>query len=135
MQNLRTGREERAMANAVLSIEVRDVLSRSVVNGNVLVLPEGQLDRKLYEAVNKALTNAGGKWKRGTGHVFPSEVAPKLAAMLGSGVSVDEKKRDQTFFTQFALASQVAALAEVEGEDVIEPSAGRGALADCCMEL
>lgn len=121
------------MANVTLTNEVRDVLERAEVSGNVLVLPEVQLDRELYEAVNKALTNAGGKWKRGIGHVFTSDVAPKLAAMLGTGVSVDEKKRDQAFFTSRALADRVAARADVAGEHVLEPSAGNGALADACM--
>lgn len=121
------------MANTVLTKDVRDVLSRSTVQGNVIMLPEGQLDRKLYEAVNKALTNAGGKWKRGVGHVFPSDAGPKLTAMLGSGVSVDEKKRDQAFFTPPELAHQVVNLADVFGAMVLEPSAGRGALADACM--
>jgi predicted RNA methylase len=122
------------MADTKLSTEVKDVLSRSVINGNVLVLPEGQLDRKLYEAVNKALTSAGGKWKRGQGHIFPSDAAPKLAAMLGSGVSVDEKKRDQSFFTPLDLAEEVVDIADVRGCDVLEPSAGRGALVTACLD-
>jgi predicted RNA methylase len=122
------------MADTILSSEVRGVLSRATTSGNVLVLPEGQLDRKLYEAVNKALTNAGGKWKRGTGHVFASDAAPKLSAMLGTGVAVDEKKRDQSFFTPRELALRVATLAEVAGYDVLEPSAGLGALALACMD-
>jgi predicted RNA methylase len=67
------------------------------------------------------------------GHVFPTEAAPKLAAMLGTGIAVDEKKRDQAFFTPRALADQVAARADVAGEHVLEPSAGNGALADACM--
>lgn len=121
------------MANAILTDEVKDVLSRATTHQNVLILPEGQLERDLYEQVDKALKNAGGRWKRGTGHVFPSDASPKLAAMLGSGVSVDEKKRDQSFFTPEALAVRVVALANVQGQVVLEPSAGRGALADVCM--
>lgn len=121
------------MADAILTSEVKDVLSRATTDGNVLFLPEGQLDWKLYEAVNKALTNAGAKWKTRVGHVFPTAAAPKLAAMLNSGVSVDEKKRDQAFFTPDHLAEAVAGMAEVKGHNVLEPSAGRGALADACM--
>jgi predicted RNA methylase len=121
------------MANAVLTDEVKDVLRRATVEGNVLYLPEGQLDRKLYEAVNKALANAGGKWKTRVGHVFPSDAAPKLAAMLGTGVSIDEKKRDQAFFTPVPLAEYVVKLADVRGHVVLEPSAGQGAIADACM--
>lgn len=121
------------MADTVLTNEVKDVLRRATVDGNVLFLPEGQLDRKLYEAVNKALANAGGKWQTRVGHVFPTAAAPKLAAMLGTGVSVDERKRDQAFFTPGDLAIRVVALANVQGQIVLEPSAGRGALADVCM--
>lgn len=121
------------MANMILTDEVKDVLSRATVDGNVLYLPEEQLDRKLYEAVNKALTNAGGKWKTRVGHVFPSNAAPKLAAMLGTGVSVDEKKRDQAFFTPDDLADHVAELADVRGCDVLDPEAGRGALVRACL--
>lgn len=120
------------MANVKLSDEVRAVLERATVDGNVLYLPEGQLDRKLYEAVNKALTNAGGKWKTRVGHVFPTDAAPKLAAMLGTGVSVDEKKRDQAFFTPEELGKRVATVADVVGCSVLEPSAGSGQLALAC---
>lgn len=121
------------MADAILSDEVRAVLARATTDGNVLYLPEGQLDRKLYEAVNKALTNAGGKWKTRVGHVFSTDAAPKLAAMLEAGKSVDEKKRDQAFFTPPELAAHVVSLADVRGRGVLEPSAGRGALVDACM--
>src|SRR6267142_4481991 len=122
------------MADVQIEPDVRGVLSRATVAGNVLILPEGQLDRKLYEAVNKALTNAGGKWKRGIGHVFPVDATAKLAAMLGTGVSVDEKRRDQSFFTPRELAALVVDYAEVRGCDVLEPEAGRGALVTACLK-
>lgn len=121
------------MADCQIEQDVADVLRNGTAIGNVFSLPPEQLDRKLYERVNKALTNAGGKWKRGTGHVFPVDAAPKIAAMLGTGVSVDEKKRDQSFFTPSDLAHQLAELADVRGHSVLEPSAGRGALVDACM--
>jgi predicted RNA methylase len=121
------------MANATLSPEVTDVLKRSTITGNVLVLPPGQLDRKLYEAVNKALTNAGGKWKKGTGHVFPSDPRAKLDLALETGVSVDEKKKFQAFYTPAALAAEVVQLAEVSGKSVLEPSAGAGAIVKECF--
>jgi len=35
------------MANATLSPEVTDILSRAVITDNLLVLPPGQLERKL----------------------------------------------------------------------------------------
>jgi hypothetical protein len=122
------------MADVQIESDIRDVLGRATALGNAIALPEERLDGKLYKRVNKALANAGGKWNRSAGaHLFTSDAAPKLAAMLGSGVSVDEKKRDQAFFTPPDLARQVVELAEVEGRVVLEPSAGRGALADACM--
>lgn len=122
------------MADTIIDVDVRDVLTRASCAGTALRLPPEQLDRKLYERVNKALANAGGKWnKSARAHIFPSDAQPKLIAMLGSGVSVDEKKRDQAFFTPPDLARQVAELADVEGCVVLEPSAGHGALADACM--
>lgn len=121
------------MADFKLDDDVRDVLIRATAEGLAIFLPKGQLERKLYERVNKALTNAGGKWNRQTGaHLFKSDAGPKLVAMLGSGVSVDEKKRDQSFFTPPELAREVVELADVYGRRVLEPSAGRGALADAC---
>jgi predicted RNA methylase len=123
------------MGDAVLDNEVIDVLSRAECLGSALRLPPGQLDRKLYERVNKALTNAGGKWnKSAKAHLFTVDAAPKLAAMLGTGVAVDERKLFQTFFTPDAIARQAAEWANVLGFLVLEPSAGRGAIADACME-
>lgn len=116
------------MANSILSPEVTDVLRRSTITGNVLVLPPEQLDRKLYDAVNKALINAGGKWTRGKGHAFSSDPRAKLGLMLEAGVSVDEKKKFQAFYTPAILAARVIELADVSGKCVLEPSAGVGAL-------
>jgi len=122
------------MADLQIDADVRDVLSRAECAGIALRLPQEQLDRKLYERVDQALRNAGGKWDRKSrAHIFPVDAQPKLIAMLGSGVSVDEKKRDQAFFTPPELARQVARLADVSGRYVLEPSAGRGAIADACI--
>lgn len=121
------------MANATLTPEVEAILRASTVNGNVLVLPAGQLERKLYEAVNKVLVNCGGKWKRGTGHVFPSDPMIKLGLALDKGVAVDEKKERQAFYTPAAVAARVVELAEVSGCKVLEPSCGGGALIAECL--
>jgi hypothetical protein len=40
-----------------------EVLQNCTVEGTVVKLPEGQLDRKLYQEVAKALELIGGKWK------------------------------------------------------------------------
>lgn len=115
------------------SPEVETILRRSTIEGNVLKLPPGQLERSLYEQVNKALVAAGGKWKRGKGHVFPGNPSEKLGLALESGTVVDEKKLYQFFPTPPDLAAEIVARAHVSGMWVLEPSAGAGALVRECM--
>lgn len=122
------------MANVTFTPEVDDVLRRSTITGNQLVLPSGQLDRKLYESVNKVLVNAGGKWSRSAkAHIFSGDPLTKLGLVLETGVSVDEKKKFQAFFTPEPLARRVAEMADVAGCSVLEPSCGEGSLADACI--
>ena len=118
------------MAHATLTPDVTSLLERSEISGNVLKLPPEQLERKLYESVNKALANAGGKWNRcAQGFVFPKSPAEALGLMLETGVSRSKKKDTQAFYTPKDLAARVAELAEIRGHVVFEPSAGHGALA------
>lgn len=122
------------MANITLSPEVRNVLERSTMTRTSLKLP-AQLDRKLYEAVNKVITLAGGKWKRAAqAHVFNCDPREKLGLTLATGIAVDEKKLFQFFPTPAELARRVVQLADVRGRVVLEPSAGDGALARTCRE-
>ena len=121
------------MANQTLTPEITAVLERAVISGNQVTLP--QIDRALYLKVDKALQNAGGKWNtRARAHLFESDPQAKLAQILGTGVAIDEKKAFQAFYTPPALVDRMAALAQVESHVVLEPSAGRGALADACLQ-
>lgn len=121
-----------------LDDDVRGVLSGATCNGSRLRLNAPQLPRLLYKRVAKALNNAGAKWKGGVTMAFVfadhTHASAKLAAMLNTGVSVDEKKRDQAFFTPPWLAKDVVHLADVRGCDVLEPEAGRGALVTACLK-
>ncbi len=122
------------MANAQLCDEVTDILSRATITENLLVLPEGQLERKLYEKVAKAIKLAGGVWKTNKkGFVFDSDPRVKLGLALTTGVVVDEKKLRQAFYTPSEVAAEVARIADVKGLRVLEPSAGDGALVDACI--
>ena len=122
------------MANVTLTSEVQDVLEQATIEGNVLKL-NGQLDRGLYEQVNKALAAAGGKWDRKSkGHVFSGDPRQKLGLMLETGVAVDEKKLFQAFYTPAEVARLVVRMVSVEGKTVLEPSAGQGALAQACKD-
>lgn len=122
------------MAHVKIMPDVMDVLNRARIDGNALFLPSGQLPRELYDRVNKALTNAGGKWNRSkAAHLFPTDPSEKLGIALATGVSIDERKRDQAFFTPRGLADLVAYRCNVKGQQVFEPSAGEGALAEAAM--
>ncbi len=111
--------------------EVRDVLIRGTwPSEEVFKLPDGQLDRKLYEGVNKVLTALGGKWDRKVaGHRFSAGARAALEGALSAGSVVDKKKTLEQFFTPEAVADRLIQAAEVaDGLDVLEPSAGAGAL-------
>lgn len=113
-----------------VSQDVLEVLDRSRTDGPNLYLPPGQLDRKLYEAVNKALVCAGGKWTRGVqAHVFACPAEEAIEPILLTGEITDAKKELQAFYTPLALAEQVVEEAEIRpGMKVLEPSAGEGVL-------
>jgi len=114
-----------------IDADVASVLERARFAGPVLVLPEGQLDRKLYERVNKALTLLGGRWdRRQGGHVFGEPAEDALDEALMTGEIADRRKELQAFYTPPAVAQRVIEAAGIQaGMRVLEPSAGRGALA------
>jgi len=118
------------MAHVKMTDEVIAILKNSTVEGNVLKLPPGQLDRKLYEAVNKALIAAGGKWKTNLkGHLFDGDPMKKLGIAIETGTVIDTKKVRQAFYTPKDLAVYLVDLACIEdGNTILEPSAGNGAL-------
>ena len=115
-----------------ISDEILTILSKCEVEGNVLFLPQEQMDRKTYLAVNKCLTNIGGKWNRKTkGHVFDHDPSDDLDSMLLTGETMDMKKVYQFFSTPEDLARQMCDMAELDANCVVlEPSCGRGDLAD-----
>lgn len=108
--------------------EVNEVLAHATVEGNAIILPPGQLDRPLYDAVNKVLTAMGGKWSRKVGgHVFPQNPSDLLAEALGTGKAENRKQTLQFFQTPESLAERMAAKIRA-GDLVLEPSAGHGRL-------
>jgi protein-L-isoaspartate O-methyltransferase len=110
---------------------VVEVLARVEVTDDLVMLP-GQLERGLYEKVNKALTALGGKWnRRRGGHVFPLDqpIGDELAGIVDGRVL--ERMLTGYFPTPRPLAERLIALADVRAEHlVLEPSAGRGGIAD-----
>lgn len=94
-----------------------------------LILPPGQLERKLYERVNKVLEVLGGKWNRfAKGHIFTKDPREAFAdVMNGSNLAV---ARDGWFPTPPAVIEQMLDLGGIGEGHILEPSAGEGAIAD-----
>jgi len=116
--------------------DVRAVLARGAwAEGGTFHLPDGHLERPLYEACDKVLRALGGKWDRkARGHRFAADKRQALDDALNSGVAVDQKRTLEQFFTPDDLAEQIATMAAIEeGMLVLEPSAGAGALARAAL--
>ncbi len=86
---------------------------------------------KLYPQIKKILTAAGAVYKRG-GFDFPPHLNPmEVIELLRAGETINPKKDYQFFETPPDVAKRVVeALGDIQGRRVLEPSAGRGALAD-----
>jgi predicted RNA methylase len=113
--------------------EVLNVLSNAETDGTLLRLI-GQLDRNLYTRTNKVIEAAGGKWDRkAKGHVFEIDASDAMDQIILTGEisSVKTKAQQFGFFpTPANVAARVIELAQIElGMRVLEPSAGKGALA------
>lgn len=94
-----------------------------------------QLERKLYERVNKALDAMGGKWNRKAGgHVFQSDPRRQVDGLLESGSLTVE--RDGFFETARAVITRMLELVPLPRYSVIvlEPEAGRGAILQVLLD-
>lgn len=118
-----------------LSQEAIEVLKGGRTDGNNFFITNPQLERKLYVEVNEALENFGGTWNRKLKcHVFPNDPTEALSSVLENGSFVDEKKTYQFFETPKEIVRKMIDLADLYSNehlfDVMEPSAGLGAIAD-----
>ncbi len=111
--------------------DVVQVLRDSTVIGNTLTLPN-QLERTLYQRVNKVLEIAGFKWNRKEAchNAVNGNAGLTLAMALDDGSIVDPKKEFDFFETPLDLAQEMAKRLNIQPCDfVLEPSAGHGRLA------
>jgi hypothetical protein len=116
------------------------VLRECKIDGDSVALPPRQLDRKLYESVNKVLAAYGGKWHKGKRvHLFPEGGVAKLSDALSTGEVVKEKVVRQAFYTPDEVADRLVTAAGIPRfqhayEDaanpvrILEPSCGNGQL-------
>ena len=111
-------------------MQLTDTLKKCSVEGLIIKLPAGQLERNDYLDVKKALELIGGSWKGGKtqGFVFKEDPSDYLS-QLCEGEKINLKKEFQFFGTPPALADQLVELAELQSEyTILEPSAGQGSL-------
>jgi phospholipid N-methyltransferase len=109
----------------------QEIISNATITGNILRLPAGQLDRKVYQDVAKALDLIGGKWKGGKvmGFVFAADPTDKVAIILRGEKLVSAKKEFQFFQTPDVFGTEIVAeVGILPGMTVLEPEAGQGAL-------
>lgn len=121
--------------------DVIEVLKSAECEGNKLRITI-KLDRAIYQKVNKTLVGLGGKWSsKEKAHVFEKNVSEIISQVLETGEYKDLKSDFQFFPTPSELAKKVVEMAEIkDGENCLEPSAGRGGIAQfmpgCdCIEL
>jgi predicted RNA methylase len=112
-----------------ISADVMTVLASATADGNALRMTE-RLDRASYLAVNEVLAAAGGSWNRkARAHLFPGDAAEVLASLLDGGTIT--RPADEGYFpTPAPIVAFMIDLAGLEpGMEVLEPSAGDGAIA------
>lgn len=115
--------------------DILAVLSSAEVDGNVVRLTCGQLDPKAYRAVNDVLVNLGGKWKTKVGHVFAEDPTAKLDAVILSG-EIAPANLSGYFPTPKPVVDVLLPWLDLRpGIEVLEPSAGEGALALAARDL
>lgn len=109
---------------------ILEVLDRAETDGSRLILT-GTLDRKLYLDTAKVLEAAGGEWNRKErAHLFDGDAADAIEAVILSGEVVSAKQQFGYFPTPAPIVDQLLDLARIQpGMRVLEPSAGRGAIA------
>lgn len=108
----------------------RELLRNLRVENNVAVyVPEERISD--WAVLKRVVVALGGKWRSRKGFVFADDVdAQELVRLaLETGEILDPRKAD-FFATPAPLADRVVALADIRpGDRVLEPSAGRGAIA------
>lgn len=111
-----------------LNEQVIALLKQIKITGNRTTMP--QLERKLYEQVNKAIELLGGKWNRSArAHVWDCDPNDPIATAVATGEVLDWRKEFQFYETPADVASYMVSAA-FRGTSILEPSAGHGAILD-----
>ena len=114
--------------------ETINVLKRGRIENNVYYLPNEQLERSLYEKVNKVLIALGAKWNKSLkGHTFEYDIAEELQYVYKEKKVIDWKKETDFFYTPKEVVNKMISLVPLwysEKYEFLEPSCGQGHIAD-----
>lgn len=114
--------------------DVIEILKQGTIKGKVYQLPDVQLERPLYERVNKVLVALGAKWNRKLkGHVFDYDITQAMDNVIKTGIVIDWKKSADFYYTPQLVALEMLSLIPepINAQfTVLEPSAGQGHIAD-----
>lgn len=117
-------------ANAITPDVLAILASGIEVTGTNVVIT-ATLDRDQYAQVNKVLVALGGKWNRSArAHVFLDDPTDRIDQAVLTRTYTNEKQDLQVFYTPPAVVARVIRAASIDPHhEVLEPSAGNGALA------
>lgn len=126
----KTTRVEKApIGTKTLTERQRDLLSLIKVEDN-LAIYTGSERIPDWAALKSVMVALGGKWRSGKGFQFSADVDADLVVSTAyhTGEIIDPKEAE-FFETPRELAEEMAAWIDPrEGDEILEPSAGRGAL-------
>jgi hypothetical protein len=116
-----------------MTTELINSINKMIVNGNRLELPTDEQFAN-YPAVKKALTLAGGKYKK-CGFLFADDAQVVKNRLVG-GETINDKKKFQFFPTPKAVVDLIIERASITCDmTVLEPSAGQGDIVDAIIEI
>lgn len=106
------------------------ILGHAQTDGPRLILT-GTIDRDQYLATDKVIQAAGGKWNRKErAHLFEGDAIDAIEQVILTGEVVSKKQQFGYFPTPTSVVKRLIKFAKLEpGMEVLEPSAGRGAIA------
>lgn len=111
--------------------QILDILKRGRIEGCNYYLPQGQLERKVYVEVNEVLDRIGGKWnKKAKAHIF-EEDPTELLNLVYETEEMPPKNPTAFFPTPDSVIAEMPFhLMPYGTERILEPSAGKGAIAE-----
>lgn len=104
-----------------LEDDVIKILEKGHIEEKLFFLPEEQLERTLYERVNKALVAMGAKWDRKLkAHKFEYDISNMLTDAIKTKEVVDWKKSTDFFYTPKEIVYEMLGLIQDSKYDEIE---------------